>query len=257
LPQGLYVKLDSVNELTWTVVPVVAVIILKFSWSTLDSYYRVMAPYISLSQRPAPLTLATNYQTTIIGWVALKSLFNRHYMLGVITVISLLNELLVVGTGGKLSLQFTYKLVLSADKPAIAFAKIQTIPLASEHIFVANLTTRRVPLEIVARSGSYQRDFDALEVSQLGQFYYELSNEAFIRDKNMAGYAISGGQTARWTTVDYAFCPLDPQEDTSDRNFVPSNVNLSVITTAISPSEYDFIKISSQKAEVMTLFVFH
>lgn len=100
LSQGLHIQLDSVNGLAWTVVPVLAVVLLKFFWSTLDSYYRTMAPYISLSQYPAPATLTTSYQTATMGWVTMKALFNKHYMLGIITSVSLLNEILVVGTGG-------------------------------------------------------------------------------------------------------------------------------------------------------------
>jgi len=44
--------------------------------------------------------LSTSYQTTPLGLVTIKALRNRNIMLFLITFVSLLNELLVVGVGG-------------------------------------------------------------------------------------------------------------------------------------------------------------
>jgi hypothetical protein len=36
-----------------------------------------------------------------MGWVTIKAAFRRNYMLGMITAITLMNEILVLGIGGK------------------------------------------------------------------------------------------------------------------------------------------------------------
>jgi hypothetical protein len=46
---SFYIKLDNVNIFAWTIIPVLAVICLKFCRSMVDSYFRLLQPYISLS----------------------------------------------------------------------------------------------------------------------------------------------------------------------------------------------------------------
>jgi len=100
---SFYIKVGSVNQFAWTIIPILAVICLKFSWSVVDTYFRLLQPYISISRnhRNSPTTLATSYETTVVGWVTIKSLMRRNYMLCVITLISLLNEVLIMGVGGR------------------------------------------------------------------------------------------------------------------------------------------------------------
>jgi heme/copper-type cytochrome/quinol oxidase subunit 2 len=101
---SFYIQLDSVNEFAWTIVPILAVICIRFPWSTVDTYFRQMQPYISLSncQQIEPLTIATDYRTPLVGWITVKAFANKKYMLSAITAISLLNKIFVLGIGGKL-----------------------------------------------------------------------------------------------------------------------------------------------------------
>lgn len=99
---SFYIKLDDVNQFAWTIVPVLAVTCLKFFWSLVDAYFRLMQPYITLAHgpRPADTTITLSYQTSLTGWVIVKSFLKRHYMLCAIVTVSLLNEVLVVAMAG-------------------------------------------------------------------------------------------------------------------------------------------------------------
>jgi hypothetical protein len=104
-PGSVYIRLDSVNQFAWTILPVLAAILVKFFWSLIDEKARMMQPYVSLTHghTTARQSICSSYQTTMIGWVSLKAVLRGHYMLSAITVLSLLNELLVVGMGGEKS----------------------------------------------------------------------------------------------------------------------------------------------------------
>lgn len=104
-PGSFYIRLDGVNQFAWTVFPVLAAILVKFFWSLIDEKARMMQPYTSLvhGQTCAHQSICSTYQTTMIGWVSLKAFLRGHHMLSAITLLSLSNEFLIVGMGGKQS----------------------------------------------------------------------------------------------------------------------------------------------------------
>jgi len=72
LAQGsFYIHIDSVNQFVWTIVPVLAVILIKFFWGLVDEYFRLLQPYISLAggSASARSSICVDYVSTIEGWI--------------------------------------------------------------------------------------------------------------------------------------------------------------------------------------------
>jgi hypothetical protein len=104
LAQGsFYIHIDSVNQFAWTIVPVLAVILIKFCWSLVDEYFRLLQPYISLAggSASARSSICVDYVSIIEGWIIVKSILRRHYILAAVATLSLGNEVLVTAMGGK------------------------------------------------------------------------------------------------------------------------------------------------------------
>ena len=66
-----------------------------------------MQPYITLTEAAvrAEASICVDYETTFISWVTVKALLRKHYILSAITLLSLANEVLVVGMGGRLPIE--------------------------------------------------------------------------------------------------------------------------------------------------------
>jgi len=104
LAQGsFYIHIDSVNQFAWTIVPVLAVILIKFFWGLVDDYFRLLQPYISLAacSASARSSICVDYVSTVEGWIIIKSILRRHYILAAVATLSVANEVLVTAMGGK------------------------------------------------------------------------------------------------------------------------------------------------------------
>jgi hypothetical protein len=98
LAQGsFYIHIDSVNQFAWTIVPVLAVILIKFFWGLVDDYFRLLQPYISLAggSASARSSICVDYVSTVEGWIIIKSILRRHYILAAVATLSVANEVLV------------------------------------------------------------------------------------------------------------------------------------------------------------------
>jgi Protein of unknown function (DUF3433) len=102
-PGSFHIKVDSINQFAWTIIPVFAAILVKYFWSLLDEYAQMVQPYVSLAHGPtfAQRSMCSSYQTTMVGWISIKAFIRQHYMLAAITALSLSNEFLIVGMGGE------------------------------------------------------------------------------------------------------------------------------------------------------------
>ena len=71
--------------------------VIKFIWNTLDSDVRLIEPYFILSRRRAPArTLTLDYTGTPPGWIIIRAVFNRHFLVAIVGVGSVMVELLTV-----------------------------------------------------------------------------------------------------------------------------------------------------------------
>lgn len=104
LAQGsFYIHIDSVNQFSWTIVPILAVILIKFFWGLVDEYFRLLQPYISLASglASARSSISVDYILTLEGWIIIKAFHRRHFILAAVATLSLGNEVLVTVMGGK------------------------------------------------------------------------------------------------------------------------------------------------------------
>lgn len=71
--------------------------IVKLLWNTMNCDVRMLEPFYILSQRRAPAkTLTLNYSGTNPLYLPFKALFNRHYLVALVALGSLLTEVLTV-----------------------------------------------------------------------------------------------------------------------------------------------------------------
>ncbi|KAE9362810.1 hypothetical protein N431DRAFT_475646 [Stipitochalara longipes BDJ] len=102
LAQGSFnIHIDSVNQFAWTIVPVLAVILIKFFWGLVDDYFRLLQPYISLAggSASARSSICVDYSSTMEKWLIVKASFRKHYVLAAVAALSLGNEVLVTAMG--------------------------------------------------------------------------------------------------------------------------------------------------------------
>ncbi|EPS45934.1 hypothetical protein H072_93 [Dactylellina haptotyla CBS 200.50] len=79
-------------------------VVIKSIWEVLDKQLRIIQPFRSLNEgnsRPNILTL--DYTGTIPGWVTVKAIQNRHWLLALVTFDSVLIEVFTVTTGSFLN----------------------------------------------------------------------------------------------------------------------------------------------------------
>ncbi|TLS29091.1 hypothetical protein PpBr36_01651 [Pyricularia pennisetigena] len=70
---------------------------IKMGWGGLDADLRMMEPYHILWRRHAPpKTLTLDYTAMPVGWVAVKGLFNRHFLIFLVGLGTVMSEVLTV-----------------------------------------------------------------------------------------------------------------------------------------------------------------
>jgi hypothetical protein len=96
LPIILFTKATVLTDHAPWLVTALAVII-KLSWGALETDVRVMEPYYILSRRHAPpKTLCLDYTAMPFGWVAVKGLLNRHWLVFAVGLGTVVAEVLTV-----------------------------------------------------------------------------------------------------------------------------------------------------------------
>ncbi|KAF3924455.1 hypothetical protein AA313_de0210174 [Arthrobotrys entomopaga] len=79
-------------------------ILVKSFWEVLDKQLRVIQPFRTLSEGNArPNILTLDYTGTIPGWATVKAIQNRHWLLALVTFMSVLIEILTVTMGSFLN----------------------------------------------------------------------------------------------------------------------------------------------------------
>ncbi|KAK4190620.1 hypothetical protein QBC35DRAFT_61673 [Podospora australis] len=75
----------------------VLAVCIKLSWGALETDVRLMEPYYILSRRHAPpKTLTLDYTAMPFGWVAIRGLVNKHWLVFLVGFGSILTEILTV-----------------------------------------------------------------------------------------------------------------------------------------------------------------
>ncbi|KAK2761211.1 hypothetical protein FQN54_001732 [Arachnomyces sp. PD_36] len=84
------------SALPW--LPVLVATIVKQIWTTLEFSVRLIEPFYILSKGDAPpqATLTLDYRGTPYGWVAIKALLNRHFIVSLACFGSILADILTV-----------------------------------------------------------------------------------------------------------------------------------------------------------------
>ncbi|KAL1835565.1 hypothetical protein VTJ49DRAFT_6455 [Mycothermus thermophilus] len=96
LPVVLFTPARALADRAPWLLTAVAVLI-KLSWGALETNVRLLEPYYILSRRhAAPRTLCLDYTTMPFGWVAVKGLVNRHWLVFAVGLGSVVAEVLTV-----------------------------------------------------------------------------------------------------------------------------------------------------------------
>jgi ABC-type Fe3+-siderophore transport system permease subunit len=96
LPVILFTPATALTDRAPWLVTALAVVI-KLSWGALETDVRVMEPYYILSRRHAPpKTLCLDYTAMPFGWVAVKGLVNRHWVVFGVGLGTVVAEVLTV-----------------------------------------------------------------------------------------------------------------------------------------------------------------
>ncbi|GAB1313945.1 Spray [Madurella fahalii] len=96
LPVVLFTQATVLADRAPWLITAVAVII-KLSWGALETDVRLMEPYYILSRRHAPpKTLTLDYTAMPFGWVAVRGLLNRHWLVFFVGFGTVLAEILTV-----------------------------------------------------------------------------------------------------------------------------------------------------------------
>jgi len=84
------------NTVPW--LPVLLATLLKLFFSTFEADVRLMEPFYQLSRGQATPqnSLTLDYQATVYGWMPFKALFNRHWLVALVGVSSVLLDVLTV-----------------------------------------------------------------------------------------------------------------------------------------------------------------
>lgn len=87
------------NKVPW--LPILVATILKMIWSTFEADVRLMEPFYQLSKGNcvAKNSLTLDYQSTIYGWMPIKAAMNRHFLVAVVGLSSILLDILSVTIG--------------------------------------------------------------------------------------------------------------------------------------------------------------
>lgn len=96
IPLLLFTKLSDLTDKAPWIVTVLAVGI-KLAWGSLETDMRMMEPYYILSKRHAPAkTLTLDYTAMPFGWVAVRALINKHWLVALVGFGTVLAEILTI-----------------------------------------------------------------------------------------------------------------------------------------------------------------
>ncbi|KAK4038035.1 hypothetical protein C8A01DRAFT_48329 [Parachaetomium inaequale] len=115
LPVILFTPATVLTDRAPWLVTALAVVI-KLSWGALETDVRVMEPYYILSRRHAPpKTLCLDYTAMPFGWVAVKGLLNRHWVVFAVGLGTVVAEVLTVLVTSLATVEGRVFIALSGD----------------------------------------------------------------------------------------------------------------------------------------------
>ncbi|KUJ14301.1 uncharacterized protein LY89DRAFT_784269 [Mollisia scopiformis] len=207
---------QTVNQFAWTIVPVLAVILIKFFWALVDEYFRLLQPYISLAggSASARSSICVDYVSTIEGWIIIKSILRRHYILAAVATLSVANEVLVTAMGALFSSRPS-----NVIKPLTGFTNSTLWTTADMMNFTDSSQVIHVLESIVP--------------------VYDIPNNTtnwFYPSALTLAMVAWDAQPAPWTTAEYAFLPVILYAAANGNLSYPESTNWTVSTTGVRGS---------------------
>ncbi|KAF2176621.1 hypothetical protein K469DRAFT_606471 [Zopfia rhizophila CBS 207.26] len=95
----IFMFIDGANTVTETIPFLLTALatIIKLLWGTMNCDIRMLEPFFILSNRRAPpRTLTLDYTGTNPAWLPIKAFLNKHYLVAVVGIGSILTEILTV-----------------------------------------------------------------------------------------------------------------------------------------------------------------
>lgn len=97
LPLVLFIRNASIVTLKVPFLLTAIAVSIKLLWGCLDINVRVIEPYYILSRRHAPpRTLTLDYTGTVPGYLSIKAMLSKHYLVALVGLGSILSEVLTV-----------------------------------------------------------------------------------------------------------------------------------------------------------------
>ncbi|KAF1913324.1 hypothetical protein BDU57DRAFT_504408 [Ampelomyces quisqualis] len=204
-----------------SIAPTVISIVVGLWWDQLDSTFRILQPFISMSRGPTPINAGAGLTYRSKSWVgaAIKAGRNKHWVLFMVAIGSVLAQVLTVS----MSALF--------ERESRDFVQQMTVP--------HNLEVRQVPFIIqVNTTGAFAAKDPAVEV--LDNLYLDAPTNWLYGAGIQDSY---NGTELPWAAEGWSFLPVDlsgifndssvrsSQGDAGDKAI--SSINITITTPAI------------------------
>ncbi|KAH7382515.1 hypothetical protein DE146DRAFT_792925 [Phaeosphaeria sp. MPI-PUGE-AT-0046c] len=212
-------RLSFSNFAPISIAPTVVSIIVGLWWDQLDSTFRILQPFISMSRHPTPIKTGAGLTYRSKSWVgaAFKAGRNRHWVLFLITIGSILAQVLTVSMS--------------------ALFERESRSVTREISVPRNLELRQVPL--IMQSNLTSDISPAIQV--LDNLYLDAPKNWLYGAGIQQAYNVT---EIPWTADGWSFLPLDlsgisdttnlsPSSNTGDTSSHTFSTNITIDTPAI------------------------